>query len=845
MNTLNTLTKHIAALLDHSAARSRCAALLSVFGVIVVAWATPAIAAAAPGVVVKRASDKPAGAERVLHFPKDRSLGMLQVLDAGIKRQIKDFYQWIDGTEDKWVYLGEAQGDVTAPAGKRVRLIVNKDACADLSPLARLGADDLYELSLSYTPADDRCMPHVGRLTGLSVLGLRETDVTDAGLQHLRGMKSLERLALPKRLTDAGMVHIGRLHSLKGLYFASNRVTDAGLAHLAGLTALEELSLGGRTQDAEGKPLPSLMTGAGLAQLAKLPRLWYLNLWGDYTDADLVHFKRIPSLRTLSLSHLPITDAGLRHLSGLAGLETLDLYGTQVTDAGLVHLKSMRSLRRLYLRKKAEQADPKNLFFTDKGMEDLKEIQTLEYVAIPADGISDRGLATLAQLGHLKRLELPMPHWNDPKNYRSPYTEEGLKKLAEVQSLEQLELGGPGVTDAALAQVARLANLRSLLLFACPISNEGLAKLAACKSLEALTLMGSNKQATFSISGLNRLNGLSRLTNLRVDSIACHGGNLDIPGLVRLECLSLTGTKGCEFRDEDLACLANLKQLKRLHIGGPASQPITDAGMAHLAGLTAIENLGIGGTGVTDRGLVCLAGMRRMDYLTITGSFTDAGLRHLEGLKALRSLRITSASNLGTPAKDRLHKKLPNLYSFTADDDRAISRSGPAKSPTATRPTGNGSAADDSASAHPKPGTPAPDFTVTTLDGKKLTLSQHRGKVVLLHFWATWCRPCVAGLPALKTFEDNLRKKYGDRVIMINLAMDDADAKVRGLVESRKWFGPHARIGMESKLAADYGVESAPDDFMIGPDGRILLNRESPEGPGDTETVIDKALKGS
>ena len=67
--------------------------------------------------------------------------------------------------------------------------------------------------------------------------------------------------------------------------------------------------------------------------------------------------------------------------------------------------------------------------------------------------------------------------------------------------------------------------------------------------------------------------------------------------------------------------------------------------------------------------------------------------------------------------------------------------------------------------------------------------------------------------------------------------------QLRSLVSAQKLTTPQARIGQHSKLAAAYGVTGVPDDFMIGPDGRILLNRESPEGPSDTEKVIGHALE--
>jgi peroxiredoxin len=279
--------------------------------------------------------------------------------------------------------------------------------------------------------------------------------------------------------------------------------------------------------------------------------------------------------------------------------------------------------------------------------------------------------------------------------------------------------------------------------------------------------------------------------------------------------------KGSTLRDGDLACLARLTKLRWLQLGSTKLN-ITDAGIAYLAGLGNLDRVVLGGPGVTDRSLAVLANLPRLDLLRIGGSFTDEGLQQLEGLKGLHNLSIYSTNAFSPAATERFRKTATNLHQFVTEQ-------------VAATPATTGS-------AHPKPGTLAPEFTVTSLDGNQFKLSEQRGKVVIVHFWGTWCTPCVKALPDLQAAHAALKEKYSDRVVLIDLVMDDADFSLRNLVDAHKLTTPQALIGTQSKVADSYGVVGAPDDFLIGPDGRILLNRESPEGPEDTEAMIDKAL---
>jgi peroxiredoxin len=755
---------------------------------------------------------EPAAAKRILHFPKDRSLGMLLILDAAIERKIQDFYYHVDGTGMAWEYLGEATGIVAVPPGKKLSLRLNQTSGRDLSVLEKLGADDLDQLHLA-AASDGQSLSHLASLTGLKVLTFPRALAEKPGhtftpeeLKHLRPLKSLERLTAPEQIDDPGLAAIVEaVPQLRALYLLKNNLTDSGLAALSKLKALEELNIGG-----------DKITASGLAALSDLPSLHYLSLWGNAAnDNSLRAVRKIASLKTLNTPQT-ISDAGLAHLAGHPNLEALSLYNTKVTDRGVAHLKSLPSLKKLDLTKvDFDRAHPP---ITDVAIGHLKAIKTLEDLRLPADGVTDAGLADLAELSNLKSLTLPMAHSRDRTSYLNPYTEKGISELTKLRSLESLFIAGPGVTDAALAHVARLTNLQSLTLFGCPVSDEGLSRLATLRSLKSFTLMNG---ARITLTGINHLNALTALTTLQADITARNETHLNISALTQLESLMLSLEKGSTFNDEDLACLAQLTKLKWLQLGSTQTD-ITDVGIAHLANLTALDRVVLGGAGVTDRSLAVLANLPRLDLLRIGGTFTDEGLQHLENLKALQSLSIYSSNALSPAASERFRKAAPNLHRFTCDEVAAT--------PAAT------------ASPHPKPGTPAPDFTVTTLDGEKFALSEQRGKVIMLHFWATWCSPCVASLPAHRDAHAALKKKYGDRIVLIDLAMDDADDALRNLVTHHKLTTPQARIGTRSNIATSYGVDGAPDEFLIGPDGKILLNRESPEGPDDLERVIDKAL---
>ncbi|MCL4695412.1 MAG: M56 family metallopeptidase, partial [Candidatus Hydrogenedentes bacterium] len=86
---------------------------------------------------------------RVLHFPSDRTLGTIRIMDSSFERKLDTFYHWLDDSE--WIDWSTAQGDVVVPQGKHVWLVLNPRACGDLSGLQQLHPNDLFKLSVDYT----------------------------------------------------------------------------------------------------------------------------------------------------------------------------------------------------------------------------------------------------------------------------------------------------------------------------------------------------------------------------------------------------------------------------------------------------------------------------------------------------------------------------------------------------------------------------------------------------------------------------------------------------------------------------------------------------------------------
>ena len=111
----------------------------------------------------------------------------------------------------------------------------------------------------------------------------------------------------------------------------------------------------------------------------------------------------------------------------------------------------------------------------------------------------------------------------------------------------------------------------------------------------------------------------------------------------------------------------------------------------------------------------------------------------------------------------------------------------------------------------------APAFSLTDIDGKKVSLADFKGKVVILDFWATWCPPCRKEIPDFIT----IQKEYADRgVQIVGVALDELP-KVQAFARENGMTYP-VLIGNDGVVAQYGGIEGIPTTFIIDRKGKIV-----------------------
>jgi len=127
----------------------------------------------------------------------------------------------------------------------------------------------------------------------------------------------------------------------------------------------------------------------------------------------------------------------------------------------------------------------------------------------------------------------------------------------------------------------------------------------------------------------------------------------------------------------------------------------------------------------------------------------------------------------------------------------------------------------------------APDFSLTLFDGRTVRLSDFRGKVVFLNFWASWCPPCREEAPLL---EQAWRRYRNEGVIFLGVDIQDTEEAARRFIQD---FGITYMNGQDprNRIAIDYGVYGIPETYFIDKEGRITYKHI---GALERETILAK-----
>lgn len=134
----------------------------------------------------------------------------------------------------------------------------------------------------------------------------------------------------------------------------------------------------------------------------------------------------------------------------------------------------------------------------------------------------------------------------------------------------------------------------------------------------------------------------------------------------------------------------------------------------------------------------------------------------------------------------------------------------------------------------------APDFALKDADGRTVRLSDYRGKVILLDFWATWCGPCKIEIPWFVDFE----RKHKDRgFAVIGVSMDEEGWEVVKPFASKMGVNYRVLLGDDATAQLYGGVEALPTTFLIDREGRIAAVHVGLASKSDFEDGIEHLLQ--
>jgi len=133
-------------------------------------------------------------------------------------------------------------------------------------------------------------------------------------------------------------------------------------------------------------------------------------------------------------------------------------------------------------------------------------------------------------------------------------------------------------------------------------------------------------------------------------------------------------------------------------------------------------------------------------------------------------------------------------------------------------------------------GDPAPDWTLRDAEGRAHTLSEYRGRVVVLDFWATWCALCSKVMPRM----EKLHRKYREQGVAVFGVSTFETGDPAALMKKKNCT--YGLLLKGEEIAPAYGVETLPVVCVIGPDGRVVYSHAGADHK-NLDAVVEKQLK--
>ena len=133
----------------------------------------------------------------------------------------------------------------------------------------------------------------------------------------------------------------------------------------------------------------------------------------------------------------------------------------------------------------------------------------------------------------------------------------------------------------------------------------------------------------------------------------------------------------------------------------------------------------------------------------------------------------------------------------------------------------------------------APDFTLPAVDGSMVSMSDYRGKVILVEFWTTWCPTCKEMIPVLS----KLHKKYSDKgLVILGVSLDKEGLKVLGPYVHEHQVPYKILMGSRKTSNAFGGVSSIPVIYIVDREGRLVSKVIGYQSYGQLEKQVKKYL---